>query len=447
MAAGNPTGPAAGAGPRVVTTAAAERIAIPASGRMTVDVRALDKRILLYPARTARQLASRIERMSRLCPSAQVTGDTVELECTTRQLDARLVTDRGQVVLEIYELRGVPWRAPNEQLLPFYDPYALHMGGSCPGTTAISRGECALRDRLYAVAAVEFRRALDGDGKRMAALRLGDLAVLADDPVSAVGWYRAAGKFGPFGHMALVHLCELSGTCLPQGFDRVFDVSGMPEPLHTEILLRGARVGAYIGRWQASMTQLRTAIEEGDGACQGDSRLYCRQLVLAAFREADEEGVLAAIDAYLLLPERSNGALAEDLARAGAERAVSMGAPVFGGTLMAAAFAAGAIATRSQADYLLRTAEMYLLGKDTVRARLVCEFVESRLGRRAMTGPRWRAVLDQLSLGREAQPASNELPMAEAERDLAQAYRALAQAIRARLTAETAARAQQVESP
>jgi hypothetical protein len=437
-----------GAGPRVVTTAAAERIPL-AIGRVGVDVYALEKRIVLHPVKNAAQVAARIRGVSRICPTARALRDQVELTCITRQLDSRLLSERGQVALEIYQLRGVPWRLPREQLLMFYDPFALHMGSGCPGTTPIARGECALRDRRFDVAAVEFRRAFVGEGRRMAALRLGDLALLADDPVNALGWYSAAGRYGLFGRMAMIHLCEMSGTCLPDQYKHIFEPGGLPEPLHTEALLRGARLAAYLGNWQDSMARLRGAILDGDRACEGDNRSFCRQLVMSAFRDADEEGVLAAIDTYLILPARSEGVLAEELARAGAERAVAMGAPVFGGTMLAAAFAAGAIAVTSQGDYLLRTAEMYLLGKDTVRARLVCVFAESRLGRAAMTGPRWRAVLDQILYSRQESgpPANHDAAIAEATRDLAQAYRTLARAVRARLEAAAAARAKAAEEP
>lgn len=435
-----------GAGPRVVTTAAAERIPL-AVGRIAVDVFALEKRIVLHPVRNAAQVAARLQSASHICPAARATRDEVELTCITRQLDARMISERGQLALEIYQLRGVPWRLPREQLLLFYDPFALHVGKGCPGTTPVARGECALRDRRFDVAAVEFRRALDGESRRMAALRLGDLSLLADDPVNALGWYSAAGRYGLFGRMAMIHLCEMSGTCLPDQYKHIFEPGGLPEPLHTEALLRGARLSAYIGDWPDAMTRLREAIMGGDRACEGESRVFCRQLIMNAFRDADEEGVLAAIDTYLILPNRSEGALAEELARTGAERAVEMGAPVFGATLLAAAFAAGAIAVTSQGDYLLRTAEMYLQGKDTVRARLVVEFAESRLGRASMTSARWRSVLEQILYGHDepAPSAANESAMAEATRDLAQAYRTLARAVRARTAAAAAARAKPAE--
>jgi hypothetical protein len=445
-AASAPADSTVAAGPRVVTTAAAERIPLPV-GRIAVDVYALEKRIVLHPVRNAAQIAARVQSASRICPVARAARDEVELTCITRQLDARLISERGQMALEIYQLRGVPWREPREQLLMFYDPFSLHVGKGCPGTTSVARGECALRDRRFDVAAVEFRRGLEGENRRMAALRLGDLALLADDPVNALGWYSAAGRYGLFGRMAMIHLCEMSGTCLPDQYKHIFEAGGLPEPLHTEALLRGARLSAYVGDWSDSMNRMRNAIMAGDRACEVESRLFCRQLVLAAFRDADEEGLLAAIDTYLILPNRSEGALAVELARAGAVRAVSLGAPVFGGTLMAAAFAAGAIAVTSQGDYLLRTAEMYLLGKDSVRARLVVEFAESRLGRAAMTSSRWRTVLDQILYAREepASSANDELAMAEATRDLAQAYRTLARAVRARTAAAAAVRAKSAE--
>src|SRR5207248_5018571 len=71
------------------------------------------------------------------------------------------------------------------------------------------------------------------------------------------------------------------------------------------------------------------------GACDTLGELFCRRLVLFALEQSDEGGGAEAIETYLALPDRSEGPLSLPLVRAAAERAARIGAPRFGGNLLA----------------------------------------------------------------------------------------------------------------
>jgi hypothetical protein len=434
---------AADSTPRLPMVATVERIPLQRSpGTVTLMAYPFSKRIELRSARDGAGLATKIAAAgSRICPRTLVDRNTVILQCATRRLDGALIGEKGNLFLEIYELRGVPWRGDENRIDVFYSPIYFHFGDGCPGNTPIARGECAYRAGQYTVAAVEFRRSLAAEGRRVAAIRLGDMALRNQDPIAAAGWYQAAGRVGGFGRLAAVRLCELSGTCLGKSRPYFFDSSALAEPLHTEMLLRTARVEAYLGELPQAMLALRQAIDAAHGGCDGSTLLFCRQLLLKVLEEPGKNGAVEALETYLALPGRIEGPLAFTLVRAAAQKATALGAPVFAGNLMAAS--AQAVEAAGQGllgDFLLRTVELYLAGGDRTRARVIGEFAETRLGRDKLSGPRWNAALKGME-GSDDELASavgTQVVIGEATRDLTLAYTALARATNARLSAEAA---------
>ena len=429
--------------PRLPTVATVERIPLQrASKTVTLAVYPFKQRIELRPAGDSAALASKIAAAgSRLCPRSLVDHGTIVLQCATRRLDGALVDEKGKLFLEIYEVRGVPWRGEENRIQVFYSPIAFRLGDGCPGDTPVGRGECAYQAGQYTVAAVEFRRALSGDGRRVAAIRLGDLALMNQDPSAAAGWYQNAGRMGAFGRLAIARLCELSGTCLSRLRQNAFDATLLPEPLHTEMFLREARVAAYMSDLPLAMLGLRRAIEAGHGGCEGSTQLFCRQLLLKVLEEPGKDGAVEALETYLALPGRTEGPLALILIHAAAEKAAALGAPVFAGNVMASSAQVVDTSNKDQlGDFLLRTVELYLVGGDRTRARVVTEFAETRLGRAKMTGARWKAVLSEFQGNDEALAAAAQAQQVNGEitRDLALAYTALARATAARLSAEAA---------
>ena len=241
--------------------------------------------------------------------------------------------------------------------------------------------------------------------------------------------------------MAAARLCELSGTCLSRLRQNAFDATLLPEPLHTEMFLREARVAAYMSDLSLAMLALRRAIEAGHGGCEGSTQLFCRQLLLKVLEEPGKDGALEALETYLALPGRTEGPLALILIHAAAEKAAALGAPVFAGNVMASSAQVVDTSNKDQlGDFLLRTVELYLVGGDRTRARVVTEFAETRLGRAKMTGARWKAVLNEFQGSDEALAGAARTQQVNGEitRDLALAYTALARATAARLSAEAA---------
>jgi hypothetical protein len=423
---------------RVTTVAAIERLplAVPIN-RVTLLVDSLAMRIDVTSTADPRGIYQRFMASDpQLCPFISRAGNTVTLQCRTPRIEARLDPNNGKPILEIGEVRGLPLREETAQIWFFYHPIALHFGSACPGDTAPARGECNFKAGRFTEAALEFRKALQGEYRRLASLRLGDISLRTGDPATAAGWYRMTGRFGSYGRMAVARLCEIGGGCLGEMSKRVFDATSLPEPLHAEMLLRGARAFAYLGAAKDSMMNLNQAIKSNPRMCQDDTRILCRRLVLFALKFPDSEGSMESLEAYLSLPLRSEGYLAIEMVRAAAEKALDLGAPQFAGNLLAAS-APWVEGTDVEAisDHLLRSAEMYLLAKDLARARTIYEYADGRIGRKRMLGPRWASVMSAIDgVEVHAKSTNDEASNTEAVRDLAAAYTTISRALRFRQT-------------
>jgi hypothetical protein len=205
------------------------------------------------------------------------------------------------------------------------------------------------------------------------------------------------------------------------------------------MLLRAARVFAFLDEFPDAMVNLRKAMEAAHGGCEGSTQVYCRDLLLKVLQQPGKNGAVEALEAYLALPGRSDGPMAMALLQAAVDKAAAMGAPVFAGNLMASASqAVEATHKEMLPDFLLKTAELYLSGLDRTRARVVGEYAETHLGRAKMVGPRWNAVLAQMQ---DTTPdplvqARADVVAGEVTRDLTLAYVALARSTTARLAAE-----------
>ena len=146
--------------PRLPTVATLERIPLHVSpGGVSLTVLPFEKRLEIRSNRDSRAIYAKIvATSSRLCPQVQLDPPHVTLTCRSRRLDGALVDENGKVGLEIYELRGVPWKGEENRINIFYGPIAFKVDEACPGTSPLSRGECAFQAGQYAVAAVEFRQ-------------------------------------------------------------------------------------------------------------------------------------------------------------------------------------------------------------------------------------------------------------------------------------------------
>jgi hypothetical protein len=421
---------------RVTTVAIVERLPLAAPiSRVVLSVDSLAMRIDLTSTADPRAIYQRfVASEPQLCPYISRAGNTIVLQCRTPRIEAKLDPNGGKPVLEIREVRGLPLSEDGDQIWFFYHPIALHYGSACPGDTAPARGECYFKAGRFTEAALEFRKALQGEYRRLAALRLGDISLRTGDPSTAAGWYRMTGRYGSYGRMAVARLCELGGACLGEMRKRVFDAAMLPEPLRGEMHLRAARAHAYIGAVKDSMVNLLDAMRSSPHVCLDNTRVLCRRLVLFALKFPDTDGGLEALEVYLNLPSRTEGFLSIELVRAAAEKALDIGAPLFAGNLLAASVPwVEGTDVDAISDHLLRSAEMYLLAKDLARARTLYEYAEGRIGRKRLLGSRWATVIAAIEgIDSHSKSADDESALTEAAGDIAAAYTTVSRSLRLR---------------
>jgi hypothetical protein len=373
--------------------ASAERLLLPPLGRpATITVDPLGAKIELHAANAA-QLALRLRpRLGTICPIVESHAGVVVLHCRTRRLDAELTTEGGHSFLDIEELRGLPYRGPDQQLQLIYDPARFSAADGCPGTTPAARGECALSDGRPNEAALQFRLAVGTTQQAWGAVRLGDIALGSGDISGALKSYARAGTAGPFGRLALLRTCEITGVCLGESRAFAFSTVALPEPIATEVALRAARADTFEGRVGSAVGRLGAVLgaEASRPFCDQIGLLFCRRLVLDLLEQSDGQTGHQAIEVYLALPRRLEGPMVLELARAAAEKSAALGAPIFAGNIMTSVFSA--VAPDGMRDYLLRTAELYVMGHDGARAHLVLEYAESRLTGRQISDVKWMAL-------------------------------------------------------
>lgn len=409
-------------------TVAFERHALPAlKGSVSLAVQTLLAEVEIVAPSDAPAIANALRHSGgALCPSIEVRGNSVVLTCRTRRIEAGLAAENGRRYLDLRQLRGLPYLPAEDGPPAFsYEPRAVGIGGPCPGTTPASRGECRLAAGAPLEAAALFKDALSTGERSFAAMRLGDLALVAHDPGTAVGWYQRAGPRGIFGRMANARLCELTGDCADKPGEAYFAV-GLPEPLSTEMELRAVRAAALSGHFGEAAGKLAARLGSvlRPPAC-ARAPVLCRRIALVALRQGTREDMPAAMALYLALPGREKGPLSLDLGRAAAERSAELGAPAFGANLLSAL--SRQIPYDELSPHLQRIVELFLAGGDRARAQVILDYARSRLGT-SFSSEKWSALEKELARAPSESPAGSDA--AEKERALvAQAVAASKKAI------------------
>jgi hypothetical protein len=419
---------------RLALIVAAERIAVPVAVKPAdLLVEPLQATIELHRIANAKALAQRMAAVAgQICPEVEAVGNAVLVRCRTKRLDAHLIVERGKTFLVVEQLRGLPWRDPRDRLNVFYDPETVGFGGPCPGTLPAGQGECALRDgRLEEASRLFKQAAASAPQASFAGVRLGDMALARGDVPAALGFYKRSAFGDVFGRLATARLCELEGNCPDSALLRVFNAEDRPEPVRSELLLRGARLAIFQDRIAEATHLLADAIADRTvGACTELAQVLCRRMLLVVLQRATGDEALLALESYLSLLDRNQGPLAVPMLHAAAEKAASIGAPAFGANLLAAN--ATSAEGPGLGDHLLRTAELYLAASDLVRARVVVDYADTRAGRNGFGGSRWVAVRNQVRGAGEdsarATSSSFEMLATEGARDLASAYGVMARA-------------------
>ncbi len=346
----------------------------------------------------------------QICPDVRASVGVVELHCKTPQLDATLNKEGAHLYLDVHELRGLPWRLGDDgPPLTFFDPVTMGLGQACPGDTPIARGECALHEGQFIEAAQAFREALATPHLLLAQMRLGDLALIAGDPQTAVGWYNLGSRVGVYGRLSAARLCEFDPECIVFIPSLDPDPYSLPSLLRDDLVVRGARAQSFAGNHVKAVEMLRRRFDRNDDLtfCQGNVAPLCRRIILAALRKASVEEGRKVLEAYLMLGDRATGPVAVELASEAAEMAAKLGAPVFGANLLSAV--TGGVPAQLMEAHLLRAAELYLTGQDPVRARVIVEFAESKSLARARA-PQWNRVRGLLKRADAPKPKPQDEP-------------------------------------
>ncbi len=410
-----------------------ERLDLPsAAAGLRLEARPFTREWVLHlPPAAVPSTLFRLRNASRICPELTAGKGSVVLRCSTSRTRVSIVKDAAGTGLLVHRLSVPSWR-PEDQgppLVPF-DLERLHLS-KCPGETAEYRGECKLAEGDLPAARILFEAAILSGPAPLAHLRLGDLALMDDDPDEASAHWRMARTEAPWGRLAAARLCELAPKCLSsEAFEAVYDSLAVEYPLRADLVLRRARMAAFDGDL-VNTARLLSAESAPGGSCQLAPD-WCRGIILLALQVPPPGGV-EALTAYLDLYGRTEGPLTLELARAAAAQAERAGAPVYGANLLASI--TGDIPAEALDAHLRRVAGLYLKGNDRVRADEIIRYARSRLGEASMKDPTWAAMRKAVRAGavkaarsaaRATAPADE--PSAPADPDLAGAQAAVSAA-------------------
>lgn len=332
---------------------------------------------------------------SQLCPKLERRGEVTTLHCTTRRLWAALVKDEKGTHLDVRQLLGVSWL--DAELIPVkgYSPSTFLLPDTCPGTLAAARGECAFARGELEVAKAAFTEGLTTPDMGVCHLRLGDLAVRAGDVEAALAHWAKVPPTAAQGKLARQRTCEIIGSCLGAGESlRARDSLGMAPELMREVELASVRRELAAGRDAHAMTLLLGALERDATTCDGVLTL-CQKLVAIGLGSADAEARMGALSVFLNDRVR-RGPAEYELNRAASEAAQDLGAPGFAASILSAN--SPRVPRAELAEHLRQVIELYLAARDPVRAAVVLEYAEGKLGG-ATRSAAWSRVRRQLDRG------------------------------------------------
>lgn len=386
---------------------AREDILLPTKRRIRIDQDVFDATVTLRTKGAARIARMLSESPSQLCPSFDADKRLVVLHCESRRVVIKVIKRKRKRYLRIERLRGV--RPRGEGALPRISyvggPSWLGLQGSCPGKRPIIKAECLYKDGKRVAAARLFKEQLHGEHAALAALRLGDISRASGRLQLALGWYRQAGRTGPFARVAMARRCSLLGGCFDVTRDaRTFsplDSAALPGAIRDEVILTGAQVLLFEDRPREAALHL---LDEGMTGTTGNpcrlAKTLCAKIAREVLRKSQFEPDPMALTFYYALPARAAAADAVEMARLASDAAATYGAPATAAHLLAAA--TSRVKRRQLPRHLEDTARLYLEGNDTARARAVMAFADetdpagkagrSALRRKARRRPRLDTV-------------------------------------------------------
>ena len=329
----------------------------------------------------------------QLCPVVERAGETITLRCTSRRLWAELSHDAHGSFIDLRQLTGVSWLDQAELVpMPAWSLRSVLLPDTCPGTLPAARGECALARGELEVAIAAWTEGLSGPDVSLCRLRLGDVALRAGDIEGALAQYTKVPEVGFVGRMAHARSCELMGSCVREAdSDKAADTESLPADMARELRLRTARREMAAGRDGRAMLVLLTAMENDADACQGALPL-CQKLLAVGLQSTDVEARVSALSAFLTDKAR-RGPGEYELHPAASQAAFDLGAPAFAASILSAN--TPKVPAPELSAHLLEIIRMYVAARDPVRATVVLEYAEGKLGA-ATHGGGWSSARRQL---------------------------------------------------
>lgn len=353
----------------------------------TVVVDALGASITLTEVRLAGALVSEI------CPKAETRkGGSVVLSCVNRRMWAGLLEDKRGMYLDLRSLRGLPWDGETALPLHAWPMRALGIKDECPGRLDATQGECLLAEGKWDEAEVLFKRGRAGPDSNFCYLRLGDLAVRKGDPEAAVNLYAFVPPVGPIGRVARSRLCDLTGACMNEKSSAVAgDTFAIDEPMKTELEMMTWRREAFMGREGRIMAAFAQKLADDPTVCR-DAVPMCQKMLMLGLQLHDDDARTAALQGWLNEYVR-RGPYQLELALAAAHAAEDLGAPGFAANVLAAT----SVPKAQLNPHLLRVAELYLHGRDFVRANVILEYAEQKLGKDLTSRAGWAGIRKRIN--------------------------------------------------
>lgn len=347
---------------------------------------------------------------TRLCPTQKNVSGAVVLQCKSHRVWAQLEHDARGTYVDVRELTAFNWTDRNSEIpMAAWTLKELSIPDACPGTGAAARAECAWIAGDLSAAKSAWDEALGGPDVGLARLRLGDLALRSGDVETAMKLYSAVTTAGPVGRLAAVRACELIGTCFSVTESaRVANEEGLALPFAREMALFTMRRDVLAGRERAAVTMLVGRLEKDSQLCE-NAIAFCQKLVEAGLESEDVEARIAALSAFLTEALR-HGPREVELSLAAAQTAREIGAPGFAAAVLASN--TPRVAPSQLSSHLQQIAQLYLAAGDRVRAGVILEYAEGKLGTATRTAA-WNQI--RRTLGRTARAVAAAPSLAKDE--------------------------------
>lgn len=359
-----------------------------------------------------------IGKAPRLCPRQTTKLGVVTLKCSTRKLWASFEREGQSAFVELRELTSRAWLDADSQLpMRAWSLKGLMLPDACPGHVAAARAECALGRGELEVARAAWEEALLGPDVGLARLRLGDLALVDGDVVLAMNHYAKVIPVGPVGRLAQARTCELAGNCFSEPESkRIASDEGLAPEFARELALYTLRREMVAGRDRAAMELMTRRLSADPDLCEG-ARVLCQKLVEVALGSDDVEARIAGLSLFLDDHIR-RGPRAQSLNRVASETAFELGAPAFAAAVLASN--TPHVEASALPSHLLRIVKLYVAANDRVRAEVILEYADTKLGA-ATRGTEWAGVRKQLR-GAPRTRKSVELPSLATDEQALEAF-------------------------